>query len=230
LRYLVTHEWARGARDALWRRSKLGLTASPQMVARWMNGWRRTVRDWEEDKGMSRNILSIDQGTTSTRALIFDENRRAGQRAAGICPALPADGWVEHDAEDIWRDTLATARGALEKAGLTGADIAAIGITNQRETVVLWDRATAPAAPRDRVAGPAHRRSLRPLRAQGHEALVQERTGLLLDPYFSGTKLAWLLDTIPGARERAEKGELAFGTIDTFLLWRLTEGVSTRPM
>ena len=175
---------------------------------------------------MGGTILAIDQGTTSTRALIFDASRKVLASAQQeFAQHYPADGWVEHDAEDIWRDTLATAQGALAKAGLTGADIAAIGITNQRETVVLWDRTTG--RPLHRAIVWQDRRTAEvcaQLRAQGHEALVQERTGLLLDPYFSATKLAWLLDTIPGARDRAEAGELAFGTIDSFLLWRLTEG------
>lgn len=175
---------------------------------------------------MSGHILSIDQGTTSTRSLIFDSTRRVVASAQQeFAQHYPHDGWVEHDAEDIWRDTLATARGALAKAGMEAGDIAAIGITNQRETVVLWDRATG--APLHRAIVWQDRRTAEicaRLHEQGHEALVQERTGLLLDPYFSATKLAWLLDTIPGARERAEQGELAFGTIDCFLLWRLTEG------
>ncbi|NOW48878.1 glycerol kinase [Novosphingobium sp. SG751A] len=175
---------------------------------------------------MSGHILSIDQGTTSTRSLIFDTAHKVIASAQQeFAQHYPADGWVEHDAEDIWRDTLATARGAMAKAGMGVDDIAAIGITNQRETVVLWDRATG--APLHRAIVWQDRRTAEicaRLHEAGHEALVQERTGLLLDPYFSATKLAWLLDIIPGARERAEKGELAFGTIDTFLLWRLTEG------
>lgn len=175
---------------------------------------------------MSGHILSIDQGTTSTRSLIFSPAHQVIASAQQeFAQHYPADGWVEHDVEDIWRDTLATARGAMAKAGMGADDIAAIGITNQRETVVLWDRATG--APLHRAIVWQDRRTAEicaQLHAAGHEPLVQERTGLLLDPYFSATKLAWLLDTIPGARERAEKGELAFGTIDTFLLWRLTEG------
>ena len=171
-------------------------------------------------------ILAIDQGTTSTRTLVFDAAHRVIASAQAEFPQhYPDDGWVEHDAEDIWRDTLATMRGALAKAGLSAADIAAIGITNQRETVVLWDRATGEPLHRaivwqDRRTAPV----CAELRAAGHEPLVQARTGLLLDPYFSATKLGWLLDTVPGARARAEAGELAFGTIDSFLLWRLTEG------
>lgn len=175
---------------------------------------------------MSGHILSIDQGTTSTRSLIFDAARQVVASAQQeFAQHYPADGWVEHDAEDIWRDTLATAQGALGKAGMRADDIAAIGITNQRETVVLWDRATG--KPLHRAIVWQDRRTAQicaQLHAAGHEALVQERTGLLLDPYFSATKLAWLLDTIPGARARAEAGELAFGTVDCFLLWRLTEG------
>ena len=177
---------------------------------------------------MGSFILAIDQGTTSTRSLIFDERRRVVASAQQeFAQHYPADGWVEHDPEDIWRDTLGTARAALDKASLAPEAIAAIGITNQRETVVLWDRATGRALHnaivwQDRRTAAICAR----LRAAGREPLVQERTGLLLDPYFSATKLAWLLDEIPGARARAERGELAFGTIDTFLLWRLTEGRS----
>ena len=177
---------------------------------------------------MGKFILAIDQGTTSTRSLVFAADRTVVASAQQeFAQHYPADGWVEHDAEDIWRDTLATARGALDKAGLAAADIAAIGITNQRETVVLWDRATG--EPLHKAIVWQDRRTAATcaeLHAAGHEALVQARTGLLLDPYFSATKLAWLLDAIPGARARAERGELAFGTIDTFLLWRLTEGRS----
>ncbi len=173
-----------------------------------------------------RHILSIDQGTTSTRSIVFDEaGEPVATAQAEFAQHYPADGWVEHDAGDIWRDTLATARGAIAKAGLSAGDIAAIGITNQRETTVLWDRATGEPVHRaivwqDRRTADACAR----LRAEGHEALVQAKTGLLLDPYFSATKLAWLLDNVEGARSRAEAGKLAFGTIDSFLLWRLTGG------
>jgi glycerol kinase len=137
----------------------------------------------------------------------------------------PADGWVEHDGEDLWRDALATAREAIERAGLGARGIAAIGITNQRETALVWDRATGKPIHRAivwqdrRTAGTCAR-----LKADGAEPLVRRRTGLLLDPYFSATKLAWLLDHVPDARRRAERGELAFGTVDSFLLWRLTGG------
>jgi len=173
-------------------------------------------------------ILAIDQGTTSTRSLVFDATRRVLASAQQELPQhYPADGWVEHDPEDIWRDTLATARAALDKASLAPEAIAAIGITNQRETVVLWDRATGRVLHKAIVWQDRRTAAVcASLRADGREPLVQERTGLLLDPYFSATKLAWLLDEIPEARARAERGELAFGTIDTFLLWRLTEGRS----
>ena len=177
---------------------------------------------------MSGHILAIDQGTTSTRALIFDPARRVVAKAQQeFAQYYPDEGWVEHDAEMIWRDVLATTTAALAQSGLAAGDIAAIGITNQRETVVLWDRATG--APLHRAIVWQDRRTAQlcaELHAAGHEPMVQARTGLLLDPYFSATKLAWLLDTIPGARDRAEMGELAFGTIDCFLLWRLTEGRS----
>lgn len=176
---------------------------------------------------MSANhILAIDQGTTSTRAIVFDADARPVATAqAEFAQHYPAAGWVEHDPEDIWRDTLATAREAIANAGLNASQIAAIGITNQRETTVIWDRASGEAIHRAivwqdrRTAETCHA-----LKAQGHEALVRQRTGLVLDPYFSGTKIAWILDNVPGARARAERGELAFGTIDCFLLWRLTGG------
>ncbi|MBB4613477.1 glycerol kinase GlpK [Novosphingobium taihuense] len=173
-------------------------------------------------------VLAIDQGTTSTRALVFDASRRVVASAQReFAQHYPADGWVEHDAEEIWRDTLQTSRDAMAKADLSPAGIAAIGITNQRETVVLWDRATGETLHNAIVWQDRRTASVcAGLKADGHQAFVHERTGLLLDPYFSATKIAWLLDTIPGARERAERGELAVGTIDTFLLWRLTEGRS----
>ncbi len=172
------------------------------------------------------HVLAIDQGTTSTRAIIFDRAGRpvaVGQRE--LRQFYPADGWVEHDPEDIWRDTVVCCRTALESSGLDAGRIAAIGITNQRETAILWDRATGEALHnaivwQDRRTAAA----CRELKAAGAEPLVRERTGLLVDPYFSGTKLAWLLDQVPGARARAERGELCFGTVDSFLLYRLTGG------
>ena len=175
---------------------------------------------------MAKNILAIDQGTTSTRAIVFD---RAGQPVASAQREFeqhyPKDGWVEHDPETIWRDTQDVCREALARAGLDAAAIAAIGITNQRETVVLWERATGRPVHRA-IVWQDRRTADRCARlvADGHEAMVGARTGLVIDPYFSATKLAWLLDEVPGARAAAERGELAFGTIDSFLLWRLTDG------
>lgn len=167
-------------------------------------------------------ILAIDQGTTSSRAIVFD----AGLNVAAVAQQeftqiYPNSGWVEHDPEEIWRTTRETCLAAVEQAG----PVAAIGITNQRETVVIWDRATGEAI-HNAVVWQDRRTAdhCATLKAAGHEAEVTARTGLLLDPYFSATKLAWLLDAVPGARARAERGELAFGTIDSFLIWRLTEG------
>jgi glycerol kinase len=177
---------------------------------------------------MSRahHVLAIDQGTTSTRCIVFDEYARSvstSQRE--FQQHYPASGWVEHDAEDIWRDTLATARTAIEQSSVGAAGIAALGITNQRETTVVWERASG--IPIHRAIVWQDRRTAdvcAALKREGAEELVRQRTGLLLDPYFSGTKVAWLLDNIPDARARAERGDLAFGTIDSFLLWRLTGG------
>ena len=171
-------------------------------------------------------VLAIDQGTTSTRAVVFDREARALATGRRELPQhYPAAGLVEHDAEDIWRDTLATAREALEHAGVNARAVTALGITNQRETTLIWERDTG--TPIHRAIVWQDRRTAEQcaaLKAAGAAAMVRERTGLLLDPYFSGTKIAWLLDNIPGARERAARGELAFGTIDTFLLWRFTAG------
>jgi glycerol kinase len=172
------------------------------------------------------NILAIDQGTTSSRALVFAADfsvKGLGQQE--FAQHYPQSGWVEHDAEDIWATTVATAKAALAKAGAGAKDIAAIGITNQRETCVIWDRASG--KPIHRALVWQDRRTAdacAALKAQGAEPLITRKTGLLLDPYFSGTKIAWLLDHVPGARAAAERGDLAFGTIDAFLLWRLTGG------
>jgi glycerol kinase len=171
-------------------------------------------------------ILAIDQGTTSSRALVFD----SGLQILGLVQEefqqhYPKSGWVEHDPDDIWHSTVSTARGALDRAGLNAGDIAALGITNQRETVVLWDRRSG--KPVHRAIVWQDRRTAQyceRLREAGHEPLFTRKTGLLLDPYFSGTKLAWLLDEVEGAREAAKAGGLAFGTVDTFLIWRLTGG------
>ena len=175
---------------------------------------------------MTRHILAIDQGTTSTRAIVFDDRAKVVASAqTEFAQHYPRSGWVEHDPEDIWRDTLATMKDAIGKAKLQPADIAAIGITNQRETAVLWDRVTGKAVHnaivwQDRRGAPLCAR----LKEEGHEPLVRRRTGLLLDPYFTASKLAWLFDEVEGLRARAEAGELVFGTIDSFLLWRLTGG------
>ena len=172
------------------------------------------------------HILVVDQGTTSTRSIVFDDQaRRVAIAQAEFAQHYPAPGWVEHDPEDIWRDVLATARSAIDASGVGASGIAAIGITNQRETAVIWDRATG--APIHNAIVWQDRRGVeacRRLKADGVEELIRDRTGLLIDPYFSATKVAWMLDTVPGARARAERGELAFGTIDSFLLWRLTGG------
>jgi glycerol kinase len=171
-------------------------------------------------------VLAIDQGTTSTRAILFSSELTIVAAAQQeFAQHYPAPGCVEHDPEDIWRATLATGREALAKAGARAAEVAAIGVANQRETTLIWDRKTGEPIHRAivwqdrRTAG-----SCEQLRAAGCEALVAARTGLLLDPYFSATKIAWLLDNVAGARARAERGELAFGTVDALLLWRLTGG------
>ncbi|MDX5327437.1 MAG: glycerol kinase GlpK, partial [Marinobacter sp.] len=177
---------------------------------------------------MSRYLLAIDQGTTSSRAIVFDA--RGTQVAVAqqeFHQYFPRDGWVEHDAVEIWDSTLAVCREALEKAGVQASDLAGIGITNQRETTVVWDRETGEPIHHAIVWQDRRTASLcTKLKSDGHEALVVERTGLLIDPYFSATKVAWLLDNVEGARKRAEAGELAFGTVDTWLLWNLTNGQS----
>jgi len=172
------------------------------------------------------HILAIDQGTTSSRAILFD----AGLKVVAVAQQefaqhFPASGWVEHDPEDLWSSVVATARAAIAKAGIAARDIAAIGITNQRETVIVWDRVSG--KPIHRAIVWQDRRTADDcagLKAAGHEAMITARTGLLLDPYFSATKVAWLLDHVAGARARAARGELAFGTVDSFLIWKLTGG------
>ncbi|MEM6848388.1 MAG: glycerol kinase GlpK [Pseudomonadota bacterium] len=173
---------------------------------------------------MTAPIIAIDQGTTSTRAIVFDGNQKIIAVAQQEFPQhFPRSGWVEHDLEDIWSTTVATVRDALAKSGLAAADIAAIGITNQRETTAIWDRETGRPIHRA-IVWQDRRTAARcaELKASGAEAMVTERTGLLLDPYFSGTKAAWILDHVEGARVKAEEGKLSFGTIDTFLISRLT--------
>jgi glycerol kinase len=174
------------------------------------------------------HVLAIDQGTTSSRAIVFDERLTLVATAPEEFPQhFPQSGWVEHDPDDIWTTVAATCRGAIERAGLAPSDIAAIGITNQRETTLVWERATG--RPLGRAIVWQDRRTsglCAELRAAGHEALFTARTGLLLDPYFSGTKLKWLLDAHDGARARARRGELLFGTVDSYVIWRLTGGRS----
>lgn len=171
-------------------------------------------------------ILSIDQGTTSTRAIIFDaKGQNLGQHQLEFEQHFPQDGWVEHDPEVIWQTVCDTVNGALAKAGIQASDLSALGITNQRETTVIWDRQTGKAI-YPAIVWQDRRTAdfCKTLKGQGLESKVQEKTGLLLDPYFSGTKIRWILESVPGARAQAEKGELAFGTIDTYLVWRLTGG------
>lgn len=171
-------------------------------------------------------ILSIDQGTTSTRAMLFDAGGKAlGSKQVELPQIFPKPGWVEHDAGLIWRHAVEVARGVLSAAGLSARDLAAIGITNQRETTVIWDRRSGePIANAIVWQDRRTAETCAKLRAAGAGETVAARTGLVLDPYFSATKIAWLLDAVPGARARAERGELAFGTVDCWLLWKLTGG------
>jgi glycerol kinase len=171
-------------------------------------------------------LLALDQGTTSSRALVFDESGAVlavAQRE--FAQHYPQPGWVEHDPEEIWQSQLACAHAALARAGLRARELAGIGITNQRETTLVWERSSGRAIHpaivwQDRRTAPL----CESLKRDGHEPGVRAKTGLVFDPYFSATKIAWLLDNVPGARARAERGELAFGTIDTWLVWRLTHG------
>ena len=171
-----------------------------------------------------RYVLALDQGTTSSRAIVFDEEGRAVASAQReFAQHYPEPGWVEHDPREIYSTQRDTAREAVRKANVPLKELMAVGITNQRETTLLWDRQSGEPLHRaivwqDRRTAPL----CEELRAVGAESLVRERTGLVIDPYFSGTKLAWLLDNVPGARARAERGELAFGTVDTWLVWQLT--------
>jgi glycerol kinase len=175
---------------------------------------------------MSRFVLALDQGTTSSRSIVFDRAGRVVSMAQQEFPQIfPSPGHVEHDPEAIWASQLRTARDALAKAGITATDLAAVGVTNQRETTVLWDKATgAPIGNaivwQSRITAPICDR----LKQDGHEAIFRRKTGLVVDAYFSGTKIKHLLDAHDGLRTRAARGEVLFGTIDTFLLWRLTGG------
>jgi len=172
-----------------------------------------------------RHVIALDQGTTSSRAIIFDQTGRpvaSAQRE--FKQHYPQPGWVEHDPDEIWRTQRDVAREALRSSGLKAEDMVACGIANQRETTVVWDRQTGQAIHnaivwQDRRTAPM----CAELKEVGAESLVKERTGLVLDPYFSGTKVAWILDQIPGARRRAELGELAFGTVDSWLVWNLSQ-------
>ena len=171
-------------------------------------------------------IAAIDQGTTGSTVLVFDrQGRVAGRAYREFTQYYPKPGWVEHDADEIWRVTLAVLREAIRRAGARGRDIAALGITNQRETTVVWDRRTGRPLHRAIVWQDRRTTSLcERLRRQGKERLVRQRTGLVLDPYFSATKLAWMLRSVRGLARRAERGEVCFGTIDSWLLWQLTGG------
>lgn len=175
---------------------------------------------------MSGKVLAIDQGTTSSRAIVFGDGFELGATAQEeFAQHFPKSGWVEHDPEDLWETTVRTCRQALERASVSASDLAGIGITNQRETTIVWDRETG--APIHRAIVWQDRRTAdrcAELRRAGHEAALTAKTGLLLDPYFSGTKVAWILDAVDGARKRAEQGHLLFGTVDCYLIWRLTGG------
>jgi glycerol kinase len=173
-------------------------------------------------------VLAIDQGTTSTRAILFDQDMQvAGVAQQEFTQHFPSAGWVEHDPEEIWQTTLAVCRQVMADQDVEAADVAAIGITNQRETTVVWDKATGQAI-HNAIVWQDRRTAdyCASLKDAGHEPMIRDKTGLLLDPYFSGTKLRWILQNVPGAQERAEQGELLFGTIDSFLIWRLTGGAS----
>lgn len=173
-------------------------------------------------------VMAIDQGTTSSRTMLFDENLKIAVSAQReFAQHYPDSGWVEHEVEDLWSTVVKTAREALSKKGATAADIAAIGITNQRETTVVWEKATG--KPLMNAIVWQDRRTAdycAEMKAAGHEELVAATTGLLMDPYFSSTKLKWMLDNNDGARERARKGELLFGTVDSYLIWKMTGGAS----
>ncbi|HCQ03604.1 MAG TPA: glycerol kinase, partial [Candidatus Latescibacteria bacterium] len=175
---------------------------------------------------MPSYILALDQGTTSSRAVLFDESGEPVAIAQHTFPQyFPQPGWVEHDPDEIWESQMKAAREVIRESGITAHDIAGIGITNQRETTLLWDRKTGRPVCNAivwqcrRTAAICDR-----LRAEGYEEMIRTRTGLVIDAYFSGTKIQWMLDNIPGIRTRAEKGDLAFGTVDSWLVYRLTGG------
>jgi glycerol kinase len=173
-----------------------------------------------------RYILAIDQGTTSSRAILFDETMQVTASAQQeFKQHFPASGWVEHDPGDLWQTTQSTCRDAVAKAGIDAAEIAAIGITNQRETTIVWDKATGEPV-HNAIVWQDRRTSdyCAQMRDAGHEQMFTAKTGLLLDPYFSATKLRWILENVDGARARAEAGELLFGTVDSYIIWKLTGG------
>ena len=204
-----------------WQARQLGLAPRPCPRL-----FRYRCADSRRDAFTMTYLLALDQGTSSSRSIVFDREGHVVAMAQRELPQhYPQPGWVEHDAMEIWQTQLDTAREALAKAGVTAAQVRAVGITNQRETTVLWNRRTGEPLHRAIVWQDRRTEPLcQTLREAGHEALVRERTGLVIDPYFSGTKLRWLLDHVPGARAQAERGELAFGTVDTWLIWRLTGG------
>lgn len=177
---------------------------------------------------MSSFILAIDQGTTSSRAILFDDKFQIVSTAQQeFTQHFPSSGMVEHDAEEIWISVVDVCRKAISQSGITASQIAGIGITNQRETTVIWDKFTGKPI-HHAIVWQDRRTSAfcTEMKVKGHEALIRKKTGLLLDPYFSATKVRWILNHVEGARKKAEKGELLFGTIDTYLLWHLTEGAS----
>lgn len=177
---------------------------------------------------MKKYILAIDQGTTSSRAILFDElGQRVGQSQQEFLQYFPHDGWVEHDPEDIWSSTLSVCQSVLKDTGIDAKSVASIGITNQRETTLLWDIETGETV-YNAIVWQDRRTSefCRMLHDQGLSETVQDKTGLLIDPYFSATKIRWVLDNVEGAKDKAKAGKLAFGTVDSFLLWRLTKGQS----
>lgn len=171
-------------------------------------------------------ILALDQGTTSSRAILFDEYAQiVAMEQKEFTQYYPQAGWVEHDPMEIWNTQISCARACLTKAGIQASQVSAIGVTNQRETTVIWDRKTGePIAPAIVWQDRRTAEICKDLQRQGLEVLIREKTGLRIDPYFSGTKIQWILDSVKGARQRAERGELAFGTIDTWLVWNLTKG------
>src|SRR5258707_15430114 len=175
---------------------------------------------------MSRYVLALDQGTTSSRAIVFGADGKAvASEQQEFEQIYPRPGWVEHRPQDIWNSQIAVAKEAISKAGIRADDLAALGITNQRETTLIWDRQTGQPI-YNAIVWQCRRTAemCESLRSDGFAPEVRARTGLVLDAYFSGTKVAWILDHVPGSRERARNGELAFGTVDTWLLWNLTSG------